>query len=115
VYFRGHPRYDALRIEFNSANTDSTSADVEVKVDSNDEVSEVESNGFASMDATVFSESGIDASSTDETRGTEAMSRVVAVQISETEGTNTGESVEATVKLHDASDPAQNGAAFANR
>lgn len=114
VYFAAHPRYDALRVEFNSADSGSTSADVEVKVDSNDEVDEVQSNGYGSMDAVVYSDVGIDPSSGDPHTGTTAVGRVVAVQVSDTDGANNG-SADGTVYLHNADDPAQNAEAFANR
>lgn len=114
VYLPGHPRYDAIRIEFDSANSGSTSADVTVKVDHNNDVSEVESNGFGSVDYQVESWTGIDASSGDPTRGTTALGRVVAVQVSDSDGAANG-SADGTVYLHDSSDPAENGQAFANR
>jgi len=114
VYFRAHPRYDAVRVEFDSSASGSTSADVEVKIDSNDEVSEVESNGFGAMDASVYTDTGIDASTGDPTTGTTAVGRVVAVQVSDTDGGANG-TADGTVYLHPESDPAQNAEAFANR
>lgn len=114
VYFRAHPRYDAIRVEFDSANSGSTSADVEVKIDSNDEVDEVESNGFGAMDASVYSDTGIDTSSGDPSTGTTAVGRVVAVQVSDNDAAANG-TADGTVYLHNASDPAQSAEAFANR
>jgi len=109
-FFRAHPRYDAVRVEFDSGNTTDTNTDVTVKIDSNDEVSDVQSNGFGSMDATVYTDTGIDASSSDVNTGTDAVGRTVGVQIEPDTADAAG-----TIYLHPADDPAQNASAFANR
>ena len=107
--FRAHPRYDAVRVDFDSSNSASADTDVTVKVDSDDELDNVT---FASADATVLSDTGNDVSSGDPSIGTEALARTIVVQINE-QGTTDG--AEGTVSLHPTNDPAQNGAAFANR
>lgn len=105
-FFSAHPRYDALRVELDSANTDSTNTDVTVKVDADDDSDNV---SFGSM-TTVYTDTGIDASSSDKNTGTTAVARTVAVQIEP--DTN---SAEGTIYLHNSDDPAQNAQAFANR
>lgn len=115
VYLRGYPRYDAVRVDIDSANSSSTSVDLTFKIDSNDEVSEVESNGFSNMDATVHSVTGIDGSAGDPSEGTTAVGRVVAVEVVENDTTTGTENVSGTVSLHQADDPAQSASAFANR
>jgi len=107
LMFNGHSRYDAFRVEFNSGNSDDTSTDVTIKVDS--ETYE-DAPDFGSFDATVVSETGLDVSGGDPHVGTEASSRTVAVEVS-----TASASAEGTVYSHNASDPAQNAAAFANR
>lgn len=111
LYFRGHPSYDAFRVEFDSGNSASTATDVTFKVDSNDEIDEVSDAGFGAMDATVHTTTGADPSAGDHV-GTDASSRVVAVEIDETGSTD---NAAGTVYAHNASDPAQNAQAFANR
>jgi hypothetical protein len=112
LYFRGHPQYDALRVEFDGA-SGSTDSDVTVKVDTNDDVNDVESNGFGAMDAEVYAETAVDPSS-GVSVGTTALARTVAVEIDET--TNTGaQNAAGTVYLHNSSDPAENAQSFANR
>lgn len=105
LHFRGHPRYDAVRVDLESGDTGATSTDVTVKVDSNDE-----QVSFGSMDATVVSSTGIDASSNDKSVGTTAVARRVAVKVSPGSSGAGG-----TVTLHNSSDPAQNAQAFVDR
>lgn len=110
LYFRGHPRYDAVRVEFDSADSGSADTDVTYYVDTNDEVDDVESNGTGAM-TQVDSTTTLDPSS-GATDGTERVARVVAVEINEQGGTS---NAAGTVKLHSADDPAESAAAFANR
>lgn len=111
LYFRGHPRYDAFRVDFDSGSSGSAATDVTYKIDSESEINVVESNGFGSMDATVKADTGLDPSA-GASSGTEAAGRVVAVEINETGATS---NAAGTVYAHNASDPAQNAAAFAQR
>jgi hypothetical protein len=111
MYFSGHPRYDAVRVDFDDGSSSSLNTDVTVKIDDNDDVSDIMAGGFGSMDATVYSASGVDPSS-GASAGTDALGRVVAVEIDEQSGTD---NAAGSVVLHSASDPAQNAQAFANR
>lgn len=110
LYFRGHPQYDAVRVEFDGSST-SADTDVTYKTDPESEVDVVESAGFGSMANTVQSTTALDPSS-GATDGTDALARTVAVEINE-QGT-TGNAA-GTVKLHSSSDPAENAANFANK
>jgi len=114
VYLNGYPRYDAIRVEFDSANSGSTNTDLTYKVDTNDELGDVESNGFASMDYQVDSTADIDPSTGDPHDGTTALGRTVAVQIVEDDGVSNG-GVEGTVYLHSSTDNAETADSFANR
>lgn len=107
--FNGHPQYDALRVEFDSANSTGTDVDVTFKVDSE---TYDDAPAFGSFDATVKSTTAVDASTGDPHVGNTAMSRTVAVEIDETSGVG---GVEGTVYAHNTSDPAQNADSFANR
>lgn len=113
VYLSGYPRYDALRVDFDSDNSDSTDVDVEVKLDPESELDVLENDiGYAGMDHTVLDTDAIDPSSGDPSTGTTAMARGVAVQIIEQDTADGGESAEGTIYLHSSSDSAQNAEAF---
>lgn len=111
LMFRGHPDYDAYRVEFDSNNSGSTATDVTFKVDS-DTIGDAPA--FGSFDATMDDDSvtGLDVSTGDPHVGSMAAGRTVAVEINETGNTN---GAEGTVYAHNASDPAQNADAFAQR
>lgn len=111
-YLRGHPRNDAVRVDFDSANSGSTDVDIEVRVYDKDDPRAADSNSdFSSMDS-VYSSTANDVSSGDPHFGHHGLARTVAVQVSNnaTSGNADGE-----VKVHNSSDPAQSGASFANR
>lgn len=102
--FRGHPRYDAFRVE----NESGSSVDVNVYVSKDDELDEV-STGDADA-VQVDSTTGL---GTGSNYGTEVSARTVLVEVSDNtagDGDPAG-----TVYAHDASDAAENAAAFANR
>lgn len=111
LYFNGHPDYDSMRVEFDGANSGSTSTDVTYKTDTNNNFNEVKSAGFGSMDYTVKTSTGLDPS-TGVHDGNTAMSRIVAVEINEQGATS---NAQGTVYLHNSSDPAENADSFANR
>jgi hypothetical protein len=111
LYFTGHELYDALRVVPDTASSGSTSTDITVKVDSNNDLQEVKSDGFGSMDATVDTFTGVDFTAQNN-NGTTKMARTVAVEIDETSG---GGSADGTIELHSKDDPAQNADSFAAR
>lgn len=111
LYFNGHPDYDALRVDFDSANSTGTDVDVTFKIDA-DYQEDAKEVGYGSLDATVKSVTAVDPSGGDPSEGNTALGRTVAVKIDETSGVG---SVAGTVYAHNASDPAQNADAFAQR
>lgn len=111
-YFRGHPRYDAVRIDFNSGNSSGTDVDVDIRVRDDDDPRDANSNTDYGNMTEVDSWDAIDPSSGDPTRGTTAMARTMAVRVDET---SSGGSVEFDIVRHRSDDPAQNAQSFANR
>lgn len=111
LYFRGHPRYDAVRVEFDSSSSGSADTDVTYKTDPESELDVVESDGFGSMANTVKTSTTLDPSS-GATDGTDALARTVAVEINEQGG---GSNADGTIYLHNASDPAENAANFVQK
>lgn len=102
--FNGHPSYDAFRVDVDGG---SGSADIAYYVSTNDEFDNVDTASATQVD----SASGITSGGSD---GSEVSARTVIVEITET--TNTGsQNVSGVIYGHGSSDPAQNGAAFANR
>lgn len=97
--FRGHPRYDAFRVE----NDGTGEVDVTVYVNTDDELDNVTTGNSTEVDSTTLAASS--------NYGTEASSRTVLVEM--VEGTGTGAA--GTVYGHNANDPAENATAFANR
>jgi len=100
--FRGHPRYDAFRVE-----NEVQPADVTVYVGTDDELDNVTTANATEVDSVT----GLAAGSN---YGTEAASRTVLVEIADNT-TADGDGPEGTVYGHDADDPAENATAFANR
>jgi hypothetical protein len=100
--FRGHPRYDAFRVE-----NEAKPADVTVYVDTDDELENVDTNSATQVDNTT----GLGAGSN---YGTKASSRTVLVEIADNDGSDS-DGPNGVVYAHDASDPAQNATAFASR
>lgn len=105
VYLRGHDQYDAVRIDFDSSNSDGTDVDVTVKTDRNNDLDDL---AFGSMETTVLSSTANDVSTGDPSYGTTKLARSVAVEVD----VQTGSTAEATVNLHNASDSAMNADAY---
>lgn len=110
LYFRGHPQYDALRVEFDGGNSGSTDVDVTYNADTRNNLDDVEADGFGDMGYTVSTATGLDASS-GVNDGETGLARTVAVEINET---GAGDA-QGTVYAHSESDPAENADAFASR
>lgn len=100
--FNGHPGYDAFRVDVEGG---SGNANVNVYVSKDDELDNVTTGSAALVDSTTGVGSG-------SSFGSEVSARTVLVEI--TEG-STSDPIDGTVYGHNASDPAENGAAFANR
>lgn len=111
LYFRGHPQYDALRVEFDGANSGSTAVDVTYNADTRNNLDDVEADGFGAMDYTVSTATGLDASA-GVNDGETGLARTVAVEVNETGGTS---GAQGAVYAHNESDPAENADAFASR
>jgi len=100
--FRGHPRYDAFRVDVENG---SGNADVNVYVDTDDELDNVDTGSATQVDSADGVASG-------SSFGTEVSARTVLVEITEA---STSDPIDGTVYGHNAHDPAENGASFANR
>jgi hypothetical protein len=103
--FRGHPNYDAFRVE----NDDTEPVDVTVYVNPDDELDNV-STGDADTSQVDSADVAADAN-----YGTTASARTVLVELAESAESDTGDGPSGTVYGHNASDPAENATAFANR
>lgn len=113
-YVPGHPRYDAVRLDLDSGNTSADDVDVDFRTYDAGDVRDAKDNGdYSSMDE-VDSFDAVDASSSDQSVGTEALGRVVAVKVDDTTGTGS-DGVSGSIVLHESDDAAQNGHAFLNR
>jgi hypothetical protein len=97
--FRGHPEYDAFRVE----NDATGEVDVTVYVNTDDELDNVTTGNSTQIESTTLAAGS--------NYGTEAASRTVLVEL--VEGTGTGTA--GTVYGHNAHDPAENATAFASR
>lgn len=102
--FRGHPDYDAFRVE-----NETELADVTVYVNPDDELDNVGTGdaGTSQVASTTDLAAGANF-------GTEASARTVLVEISDSEGSS-GDGPNGTVYGHNAHDQAENATAFANR
>lgn len=100
--FRGHPSYDAFRVDVENG---AGNADINVYVDSDDELDNVDTGSATQVDSATGVASG-------SSFGSEASGRTVLVEITEA---STTDPIDGTVYAHNADDPAQNATAFANR
>lgn len=100
--FRGHPNYDAFRVEVDGG---AGTADVNYYVDSDDELDNVDTGSATQLDS-------VDGLTSGDTDGTKVAGRTVLVEVIET---TTSDPVNGTVYGHDATDNAENATAFANR
>lgn len=111
-YLPGHPRYDALSLDFDSGNSGSANVDITIATYDENDVRQAKDDGdFGNMD-NVASWTGEDVSSGDPSYTTPALARTVAVRVNEAGSTN---GAEASIDLHSATDPNENADAFLNR
>lgn len=109
LYFRGHPSYDAIRVEFDGA-SGSADTDVTYRVSEND-FENVNGTSFGSVGYQVGSSTALDPSSGAHD-GEVSLARTVAIEINEQGGVG---NAAGTVYLHNSSEEAQNAHAFANK
>lgn len=100
--FRGHPQYDAYRVE-----NEVQPADVTVYIDTDDGLDNVTTGSATQVDSVTGLADGAN-------YGTEAAARTVLVEIADNT-TGNGDGPEGVVYAHNASDPAENATAFASR